>query len=70
MHIDLSCTGLRKEEVLFLGMAISSSKSCLGIHLSANNLDYYERIFLRTLADAQVHSHFRNMAQEVGSIRS
>lgn len=51
-------------------MAVSSSKSCLGLHLSANGLDYYERIFLRTLANATVSYHFRNMAQELGSIRS
>lgn len=70
MHINLSATGLRKEEVLFIGMAISISSSCISIHLSANQLDYYERIFLRTLVNAKVAYHFRNMAQEVGSIRS
>ena len=62
MHINLSATGLKKEEVLFIGMAISISKSCISIHLSANNLDYYERIFLRTLVNAKVAYHFRNMA--------
>lgn len=70
MHINLSATGLKKEEVLFIGMAISISSSCISIHLSANNIDYYERIFLRTLVNAKVAYHFRNMAQEVGSIRS
>lgn len=70
MHLDISGTGLKKEEVLFLGMAVSISKSCISLHLSANNLDYYERIFLRTLINAQVSYHFRNMAQEKGSIRS
>jgi hypothetical protein len=70
MHVDLSSTGLKKEEVLFIGMAISSSKSCIALHLSANNMDYYERIFMRTLVNAKVSYHFRNMAVEVGSIRS
>ena len=70
MHMDLTSTGLRKEEVLFIGMAVSSSKSCIGLHLSANNLDYYERIYLRTLTNAKVAYHFRNTADEIGSIRS
>mmetsp|Transcript_25236 Transcript_25236/g.39059 ORF Transcript_25236/g.39059 Transcript_25236/m.39059 type:complete len:87 (-) Transcript_25236:3207-3467(-) len=64
MHLDISGTGLRKEEVLFISMAVSSSKSCIALHLSANNLDYYERIFLRTLVNAKVAYHFRNLAQE------
>jgi hypothetical protein len=52
MHVDVAGSGLKKEEVLFIGMAVSSSKSCIALHLSANNLDYYERIFLRTLVNA------------------
>jgi hypothetical protein len=56
--------------VLFIGMAVSASSSCLAIHMSANGLDYYERIFLRTLANAKVAYHFRNLAQQQGSIRS
>jgi hypothetical protein len=70
MHLDLSGCGLKKEEVLFLGMAVKNSKACISLHMSANNLDYYERIFLRTLVQAEVTYHFRNQAQEVGSIRS
>ena len=69
-HYDLTATGLKKEEVLFMGMALQKSRSCIGMHLSANNLDYYERIFVRTLINAKVQHHFRNMAQEQGSIRS
>jgi hypothetical protein len=70
MHLDLSGTGLKKEEILFIGMAVSTAKSCISIHLSGNNLDYYERIFLRTLVNAKVSYHFRNMAAEQGKIRS
>jgi hypothetical protein len=70
MHLDISGCGLKKEEVLFLGMALSKSKSCISLHLSANNLDYYERIFMRTLVQAEVSYHFRNAAEQVGSIRS
>lgn len=70
MHIDVSCAALKKQEVIFVGMALRQAKACVGIHLSANNLDYYERIFLRTLTNARVNAHFRNMAQEQGSVRS
>ena len=66
MHLDLSGTGLKKEEILFIGMAVSTAKSCISLHLSGNNLDYYERIFLRTLVNAKVSYHFRNMAQMDG----
>ena len=68
-HYNLSATGLKKEEVLFMGMALQKSKSCIGMHLSSNNIDYYERIFLRTLIQAKVHYHFRNMADEMASVR-
>jgi len=64
MHIDISSTGLKKEEVLFVGMSLKNSKSVVALHLSLNALDYYERIFLRTLADARVAHHFRNMAAD------
>jgi len=36
MHMNLSTTGLRKEEVIFIGMALPASKSCIGLHLSGN----------------------------------
>lgn len=70
MHLDISATGMKKEEVLFVGMAIKHSSACVSVHLSANNLDYYERIFLRTLIGARTVYHFRNMAVQLGSIRS
>ena len=70
MHLDISCTGLQKEEVIFIGMALKQTKALVSLHFSANSLDYYDRIFLRTLIDARVAFHFRNMAQEQGSIRS
>jgi len=44
-------------------MALMKAKSTISMHVSANNLDYYERIFLRTLINARVGYHFRNMAQ-------
>ena len=62
MHVDISQTGLQKQEVLFIGMAVSGSSACAGVHMSANGLDYYERVFLRTLCNASVSSNFRNLA--------
>ena len=62
MHLDVSGTGMKKEEILFIGMAIKHATALVSIHLSANNLDYYERIFLRTLVGARTVYHFRNMA--------
>ena len=70
MHLDLSATGMRKEEVIFVGMSIKHASAVVSIHLSSNNLDYYERIFLRTLIGARTSYHFRNMAAELGAIRS
>jgi hypothetical protein len=70
MHIDLCGSGLKKEEVLFIGMAISNSKACIGIHMTGNNLDYYERIFLRTLVNAKVAYHFRNKAEQLSSAKN
>ena len=69
-HYDLSGTGLKKEEVLFMGMALQKSKSCIGMHVSGNNLDYYERVFLRTLINAKVGTHFRNLAEDQNKIKS
>ena len=63
--MDLGATGLKKEEILFIGMAMSTSKSALALHLTANNLDYYERIFMRTLTGARVAWHFRNATQSL-----
>ena len=64
MHIDLTNTSLQKEEVIFIGMAIRKSATLLGIHLSCNGLDYYDRIFFRTRVLGKVNYHFRNLAQE------
>ena len=64
MHLQLSNTGLTKEEVIFVGMTLPVSKSCIGLHLSANGLTYYDRVFLRTLINAKVNYHFRNFAAE------
>jgi len=62
MHLDISNCGLRREEVLFMGLALYMSKTILAIHMSGNQLPYYDRIFLRTLTCARVQYSFRNDA--------
>ena len=54
MHVNVTTTGLKREEVLFLGLALSMSKTMLSLHLDGNELQYYDRIFLRTLVAARV----------------
>jgi hypothetical protein len=54
MHVDLSCCGMKREEVLFLGLALSMSKTMLSLHLTGNTLPYYDRIFLRSVIAARV----------------
>lgn len=62
MHLDISKTNLKREEVLFIGLSISTSKTILSIHLTANELPYYERIFLRSTIAARCGFEFRNLA--------
>jgi Ran GTPase-activating protein (RanGAP) involved in mRNA processing and transport len=54
MHVDLTACSLKREEVLFLGLALSMSKTMLSIHLTGNSLPYYDRIFLRSVIAARV----------------
>lgn len=71
LHVDLTHTGLEKEEVIFIGMTLPCSTSMLGLHLSLNDLGYYDRIFLRTLINAKLVYRFKNMAQDrLNGIRS
>ena len=62
MHLDLSMTGLSKEEAIFIGMSLTQSGTLQAIHLSGNGLEYYERVFLRTLIDAKCAAQFRKLA--------
>jgi hypothetical protein len=62
MHADLTNCGLRREEVLFLGLALTMSKTMLSMHISGNTLPYYDRIFLRSLMAARVSYKFKNDA--------
>jgi hypothetical protein len=60
MHADVSGCGLKREEVVFLGLALTMSKTMLGLHISGNDLPYYDRIFLRALMAARVEWKFKN----------
>lgn len=54
LHMDITHTGLKREEVLFVGLALSMSKTVLSVHLTANELPYYDRVFLRAVIAARV----------------
>jgi hypothetical protein len=60
MHADLTGCGLMREEVIFLGLALTMSKTVLALHLSGNTLAYYDRIFLRSLMAAKVDYRFKS----------
>lgn len=61
MHIDISKTNLKREEVLFIGISLSNSKTLLSCHLTANELPYYERIFLRSVIAARVQFEIKSL---------
>jgi len=63
MHLDITCTSLKREEVLFIGLALTMSKTMLSLHLTGNQLPYYDRIFMRSLMAARVGYNFKNDGQ-------
>ena len=54
MHIDITNTNLKREEVIFIGLSLPISKTLLSCHLTAQKMPYYERIFLRAAIAARV----------------
>ena len=54
MHADLTQCGFKREETMFVILAMSTSKNFLALHLTANDLPYYERIFVRSIIAARV----------------
>lgn len=54
MHIDISNTNLKREEILFIGMSLSTSKTMLSCHLTSGGMTYYDRVFLRSVIAARV----------------
>ena len=45
---------------MFIILAMSTSKNFLALHLTANDLPYYERIFVRSIIAARVQFAFKN----------
>ena len=62
MHLNIANTNFKREEVIFLGMSLSISKTILSLHMTAQGLPYYERIFLRAVIAARVGFQFRNLS--------
>ena len=60
MHLDITNTNLKREELLFIGLSLPISKTLLSCHLTAQKLPYYERIFLRAAISARVGFQYRN----------
>lgn len=69
-HLDISKTNLKREEVLFIGLALSTSKALLCIHLTANELPYYDRLFLRSVIAARVNYEYRQQLAKQATVRS
>ena len=61
-HINIAYTNLKREEMMFIGLSLSTSKTMVSLHLSGNTLPYYERVFLRAVIAARVGFKFRNLA--------
>ena len=59
LHIDITSTNLKKEEIIFIGLSLPISKTLLSCHLTAQKLPYYERIFLRAAIAARVGFQYR-----------
>ena len=60
MHLNITSTNLKREEIMFIALAVSQSKTLLSIHLTAQKLPYYERIFLRSIMAARVGYQQKN----------
>ena len=64
LHLDITNTNLKREEVMFIGLAVPHSKTLLSIHITASKLPYYERIFLRAVINARVAYQRKNTANK------
>ena len=59
-HMNITGTNLKREEILFVGISLSTSKTMLSLHLTGI-LPYYERIFLRSVIAARVSYTYRHL---------
>jgi hypothetical protein len=70
MHMDLTATQIKREEILFIGLSLSMSKTMLSVHLTGNALPYYDRIFLRSLIAAKVGFRFQSETKLSNKIKN
>ena len=54
MHLNIAHTNLKREEVMFIALALSTAKTLIALHMTAQGLPYYERIFVRAMVSARV----------------
>jgi hypothetical protein len=54
LHVDVSQCNFKKEESMFIILAMSTSKNLYSLHMTGNELPYYERVFMRSLIAARV----------------
>ena len=54
MHLNIAHTNLKREEVMFIALALSTAKTLLALHMTSQGLPYYERIFVRAMVAARV----------------
>ena len=64
MHLNISHSNLKREEVMFIALALSTSKTLVALHMTAGGLPYYERIFLRAVVAARVGYQFRHLTNK------
>ena len=65
LHCDLTQSGFKREECMFIIIAMSLSKSFLALHLTGNDLSYYERVFMRSLISARVQFAVKSEEQRM-----
>ena len=54
MHFNITQTNLKREEIMFICLALSLAGALQSLHITAASLPYYERIFLRSVIAARV----------------
>lgn len=63
-HLNIAHTNLKREEIMFIGLSLPTSKTVVSLHISGQTLPYYERIFLRSVIAARVGYKFRNLTSK------
>ena len=58
LHVDLSNTQLRREELIYLVLCVRDSKNVQGFHLTGNTCSPYDRMLMRALMPCKVRWPF------------